>query len=427
MTSKKTDAAAAPEKAKDDWSVIDPLNVLVTYKPGKRCDVVFKDEPGRPLAFSTPPGILMYPHTIGDGSLGEVITTKTGKKICEQKRPKSRFSVSYGIGDMDDDAIRHLKPFQRKTMVKLYEIGRNVLGSVFDQRLPDFLAPIEKAETAAIDAEADAQQRMGGQINTAYAVNQAKTTDKALQARLDAAAREKFIAGAKMFPNPAHFDENGQRRRADGKTERLFVTAKRNVWARKPGYDNIPTDEMPQGPSYKDRSLAGGIANWPVILREMDVAWTWNPFQYSQPDPVTKKNKIIPHQTITVPDGPGGPPVTVLDPNWSPISDKKQTLGCLKFGFNVYNSEYGYGVKLVPRTEIVIVRQRPVVRNTIDVSEFADIATGAIADDSDQETPRDDGDEADIEQAKKKIKTEQDIADIVVGDDAGPTAGDIDE
>jgi len=188
----------------------------------------------------SPPMQILWPNVQGESKLGSEFVAR-GKTVRNTDRTKIKFSynVTMGMAGMDDE-IREFDPKliekQREFMTKVYQIGRNSLGAIYDARPDDFLTYILAAESDVLDYELQLHQDQDkSEWKSVDDLEAAMATDSELNDRIRAKQREKFITKAQYaFPNPADYDTEGNilKRGKDNKNKAIMVSANRKVWRR---------------------------------------------------------------------------------------------------------------------------------------------------------------------------------------------------
>ena len=234
---------------------INPKNVIVRTNPrGYGEEIVYADKPAEKVIVTMPPLAVSFPMLSGEGNLGTEFPSSDGKKIRVIDRPKAEFKLNLTMGDLDSEQLRTLLPTlkqdQREAFIVLYEIGKNVLYSLYDSRIENYMVKISEIEADCISNEFDimkAQKEPG--IKEIKDVKERMKTDSELRERINEKGRAKFFEKAKFkFPSPEEYDEDGNKRREDGSNLRLSFGMKRKVgWRR-----CAPPNPLAHGPTARE-------------------------------------------------------------------------------------------------------------------------------------------------------------------------------
>lgn len=377
-----TNTAAAADKVPDThYTVVKTEDITVKpAKNGRGLDVGRRGVANDFFAMTTAPMLVVNQRVTGEGELGRKFTKKDGQEICQEDRVKAKFSLGLAVGDMGDEELRRLCPDlkeqQRACLQKVYDIGRQVLGEIFDLRPAAFQTKIDDAIKDQRTFEADRlAEDPKSRVRNEKDVARLMDEDPQLRARLLARAKANFISKAYMFPNPADYDADGnQRDEVSGNNKRVAVYVKRNCWRRLKQFEKTAKEAMPtmQSSNQLDPKLPH---LWPAIVAHMSSHYEWNPFRFFNAS--TEQEIRRPYKQFPAPAGAAGPLVRLPDPLWSPLPESKQTLVVLRLLFSVYAADKAYGVRCMPCPELYIVRQHNSPRAGIQLGTmYSSFTTG---------------------------------------------------
>jgi len=135
-------SAAKPDPT--SVQLVDPTNLIVRQKSnGIGQEIVCKDKPHEKFTVLMPPMLVSFPSLAGEGILGSEFTNNEGKLVYVDKRTDAAFKLGLTIGDLNDPELAAMTPplkqIQRDALTKIYEIGNNIIGSLYDARIDEVM------------------------------------------------------------------------------------------------------------------------------------------------------------------------------------------------------------------------------------------------------------------------------------------------
>ncbi len=216
----------------DYFKVMDPARI--SAKPGKGKygpNACFRDNKDAMVTVLSPPLRVNYPRLFMEGGLGE-------GQYDKGLRPDAKFSMEMTVGAVGKRLSKEQKAVVIADQIAffsfLYTVGRGILSGIYDlgtEAGNDFQKPIADARKAAMELEI-AACRDGSLASYADVENALrKGGNPILEESMRKRGHEAFISrAAKMFPDPAEYDEEGMKVLLNGKRVGMKTNIYRKVW-----------------------------------------------------------------------------------------------------------------------------------------------------------------------------------------------------